>query len=277
MRHRIFAVLISSIMLMMLMSPTVYASSLDSVVYGNEQLQEEQTQQTENIEETPVVVVEQQTVETVTTDNNGDYIDSIKKATNLSQVPESRAAKQINTLSGKVASFIVKVISYFITAFLAVTVVIDLCYISLPFTRSILSNGYGGNAQAAVGTPGMQGPMNNGGMNPMAGMANGMQGGGLKQAMQQCGMQGSAPGASPAMGRVQWVSTAALNAVAAESQPSPNGKSRSALNIYAEAVMIKLIATTLLITLAVTGALSNLGFLIGTLLSNSINNIGNMM
>lgn len=276
MKHRIFAVLISSIMLMMPISPTVYASSLDSVVYENEQLQKEQEQQTENIEETPVVV-EQQTVEIVTPNNNYDYIDSIKNATDLSQAPESRAAKQINTLSGKVASFIVKVISYFITAFLAVTVVIDLCYISLPFTRSILSNGYGGNAQAAIGTPGMQGPMNNGGMNPVAGMVNGRQGGGLNQAMQQCGMQGSAPGASPAMGRVQWVSTAALNAVAAEGQPGSNGKPKTALSIYAEAAMAKLIATTLLITLAVTGALSNLGFFIGYTLSNAISNVGNML
>ena len=46
--------------------------------------------------------------------------------------------------------------------------------------------------------------------------------------------QGSQPGATPAMGRIQWISTAALNAVASEQVPGPDGRAQSPLKMYAK-------------------------------------------
>ena len=111
---------------------------------------------------------------------------------------------------------------------------------------------------------GMRGGMGMGGMNGMGAM------GGM-------GMQGSAPGASAAMGRVQWVSTTALNAAAAEQVVGPDGKPMSPLKTYAKDMVVVLVITPILLTLAITGVLTDLGFLIGKLLTDAIANIGQMI
>jgi hypothetical protein len=90
------------------------------------------------------------------------------------------------------------------------------------------------------------------------------------------GMQSQA-GASPAMGRTQWVSSAALNAVAAESQPGPDGKPQSALKYYAKDMAVTLVLVPILLTLAITGALSDLGFLLGDVIAKGIASIGSMI
>ena len=91
------------------------------------------------------------------------------------------------------------------------------------------------------------------------------------------GMQQGQMGASPAMGRVQWVSSAALNAVAAEQMPGPDGKPQSALKAYAKDMMVVLIITPILLTLAITGVLTNLGFLIGDVIAKGITSISGML
>ena len=217
---------------------------------------------------------------------NGALVDELEDATDLGDV--SPGATKINQGIKKVASFIIQVLAYFVTAMLVVRVVLDLCYITLPFTRSFLSNGYGGQAmgQPGMGQPGMggMGGMGMGGMG-MGGMGmGGMRGGygmnrmgmggmGMGGGM---GMQGSQPGASPAMGRIQWISTAALNAAAGETMPGPDGKPASPLKVYAKDMMIVLVATPIFLVLAVTGTLTELGFLLGDLLANAISNIGGM-
>lgn len=202
--------------------------------------------------------------------NNDDYVEYIKDATNLGETSEM--TREINSLTSKVASFIVQIVSYFITAFLAVRVILDLCYIAIPFSRAILSNGYQGNAQSSEN-------MNNG-MGGM-GMQGGMPGGMGIPSMNMNGnqpnnMQGQGQVNNP-MNKVQFISSEALNAVAAESVIGQNGKPNNAIKVYGRSAVKMLVITAILLTLAITGALTNLGFLIGELVSSSISNIGNML
>ena len=74
------------------------------------------------------------------------------------------------------------------------------------------------------------------------------------------GMQGQM-GAQPAMGRIQWVSNAALNAAAAESVVGPDGKAVSPFKAYMKDMTVVLVITPVLLVLAISGALTDLGFL----------------
>ncbi|MBD5508849.1 MAG: hypothetical protein HDR05_12600 [Lachnospiraceae bacterium] len=198
--------------------------------------------------------------------SNSDYIEYMKDATNLSE--PSQAASKINDFTSKIASFIINVVAYFITAFLAVRVLMNLCYVAIPFTRSILSNGYQGNAQANGNPMGQQ--------NGVGGAGQlGMNNGGMYNNMN---MQGQGQGqVTPASGRMQLISSEALNAVAAEAVMNPNGKPNSAIKVYAKSTVNILVLTSLLIVLAISGALTNLGFLLGEIISRGISSIGNML
>ena len=192
---------------------------------------------------------------------NNDIINELQHANQYDDSVQS--VDYINSLTSKAASVIVQVLGYFLTAFLAVRVVLDLCYIALPFTRSILANGYSGTAPQS-NNGGMQGPM--GGMNGMGGMSRM---GGLSGPTGMMGAMGGAPngmmpsmggqmGAQQPAGKIQFVSTAALNAVAAEQ----NGEQHP-LRMYAKDMIVILVFTVVLLILAVSGVLTNLGLLIG--------------
>jgi hypothetical protein len=157
---------------------TVFATSLDDVV--------NQTQAEVSVE-TPVVAetTQQPTQVTQTTqaapsanaDAANAFMDEVKQATDLSEV--SPGATKVNEGIKKIASFIVQILSYFVTAFLVVRVVVDLCYICIPFTRSFLANGYGGNAQAGAG--GMGGTSLGSAYRGVAGDTRGVNGAGAPQ------------------------------------------------------------------------------------------------
>lgn len=259
---------------------TVSASSLDDVV--NSQTQEQATQETDN-----------SATSNSSSSTGSDYVtadefmEQTKQATKLTTDGSEGAAK-VNAGISKVASFVVRILSYFLTAMLVVRVVLDLVYISIPFTRSMLSNGYAGNAAAGGPGAGMAGPMGGMGGMGMGGMGMGgmgMRGGygmnrmgmGGMGGMGMGGMQQGQMGATPAAGRMQLVSSAALNAVAAESMPGPDGRPQNALKLYAKDMAVVLVITPILLTLAITGVLTQLGFLIGDLLARGISSIGQMM
>ena len=185
--------------------------------------------------------------------DNKSQIDNLKNATKLDG--SSEAASKVNSTLSKVLSVVIQVISYAVTALLVLRMLLDLAYIVLPFTRSFLSNGYGSNVQPGMGmgAPGMG--MGAPGMN---------------------GMEGSQPGATPSMGRVQLISKTALNAVAAEGVIGPNGKSISPLKTYAKDMVIVLVLAPTFLTLAITGVLTQLGITLGELLAMGISNLGNM-
>jgi len=164
---------------------------------------------------------------------------------------------------------------------------LDLLFIAIPFSRGLLANGYAGNAQAGGGA-GMQGGMGGmGGMGSMGGMGGfGMNRGGFgynrmgAMGGMSGGMAGGPAGANQQdtmVGRIQWVSNAALNAVAAESSVDPQtGKAVSPFKIYVKDMAVTLVAVPVLLVLAITGALTNLGFLIGKAVAAAIGKIGGM-
>jgi hypothetical protein len=186
-----------------------------------------------------------------------------------------------------IAAFIVQVLSYCIIAFLAVRVLLDLTYIAIPFTRTFLANGYTGQAQSSG--QGTYGNMNGMGMN--TGMSGGMSGGygmrrGYGMSGGMTGMNGSNNIAgqnamvnrnSGMVGNIQFVSNAALNAVASESTIGPDGKSQSAFKIYSKDMMVTLIIVPVLIILAATGAITQLGLVLGNYIVEGFSKIGGML
>ena len=302
---RTYAFMLTCMLLLSIPSVSLYASSLDDVISGS-------SQQVEQSVTTPTPSTEQNVTSSnsggSTQVNNEDYISAIHNATNLGE--PSPEANAINQYIKKGASFFIQVVSYFITAFLAVTIMIDMMYITLPFTRVFLANGYTGSVQAGVGMadggtgfgagqPGMNGGMMGGnmmgGMN--SGMNGGMMGGGYGRygggygrygggmnggmmggnQMNQMNQMQQMHGKNPILGRVQLVSSAALDAVAAESTPGMDNKPDSALKVYAKKKVVELVLTPILLVLAISGALVDLGFLLGDLLVDGIAQIGNMI
>lgn len=287
---KVLLTVLTSVMLLTLPVTTVHASSLDDVVNSTTQESNEATVGQNNEPSSNTSTSSSQSSSSYTSED--EYIENTKNAADLTTV-DTAGADKVNDGIRTVAAFIVKILSYFLTAFLVVRVILDLVYIALPFTRSILSNGYAGNPAAGGSGMGMQQPgmggmgmgagMGGMGMGGMGGMGGyGMRGGyGMNRmgmgGMGGMGMQQGQMGASPAMGRVQWVSSAALNAVAAEQMPGPDGKPQSALKAYAKDMMVVLIITPVLLTLAITGVLTNLGFLIGDVIAKGITSIGGMI
>lgn len=286
---RISAILLLLFCTVFILTPTVSvnAQSLDDIISDDNGTQSDSTTIYEDIESDNASSDNSVGVYGNSNVGNSEYLEEMKGATDLSEA--SAGATKLNNGIKKVASFIIQVLSYFATACLVIRVLLDVVYIILPFTRSFLSNGYAGNPQANGGgmqQPGMggmgmgMGSMGMGGMGMggygssrygMGGMGMGSMGmGGMQQGMNQ-------PGASPAMGRIQWVSTAALNAAAAEAVVGPNGKAVSPLKAYAKDMIVVLILTPIFLVLAITGALTDLGFLIGEMLANAISNIGGMI
>lgn len=215
--------------------------------------------------------------------SSSKFIDDLSDAADLGE-PSAEATKIGGTIR-KWASMIVQVLSYIITAGLVVRIALDLIYIGLPFFRSILANGYMGNpnvegrpnaAQGGMGMGGMgMGGMGMGGMG-MGGMGmggmrgmGGMGGMGMQNAMgNQMSMQNQ-----PSTGRIQFVSNAALNAVATESVQGPDGKGNNAFKVYSKDMIVLLVVTPILLVLAVTGVLSDVGFMIGSWIESLLRGI----
>lgn len=193
--------------------------------------------------------------------SGGPMVDEIKDATKIDGT--SAGATKINRGIKKVASFIIQILSYLLTILLTLRVLCDLIYIVIPFSRGIL----GGGAQPAGGQPGMGGQA---GMGMGMGM-NGIGMGGMRGGMGMNGMAGGMGGQAGMAGQqgsgFTIVSNAAINAI---QQPTP-------LKFYAKDMMITLIIVPILIILAVTGVLADLGFLLGDLIAKMIGGIGNML
>lgn len=283
---KVLLTVLTSVMLLTLPVTTVHASSLDDVVNSTTQESNEATVGQNNDSSSNTSNSSSQSSSSYTSAD--EYIENTKNAADLTTV-DTAGADKVNEGIRTVAAFIVRILSYFLTAFLVVRVILDLVYIALPFTRSILSNGYAGNPAAGGSGMGMQQPgmgmgagMGGMGMGGMGMGGYGMRGGyGMNRmgmgGMGGMGMQQGQMGASPAMGRLQLVSSAALNAVAAEQMPGPDGKPQSALKAYTKDMMVVLIITPILLTLAITGVLTNLGFLIGDVIAKGITSISGML
>lgn len=296
---RVLTLLLCGMLVFGTTSMSTYAASLDDVIAGTQEVTVQQEQDNTN------TTVDTSNTSTSTGDSastgagmtqqeTADYLTALNNATNMTRPNET--VTKVNAGLSKVISIIVQVLAYAITAGLTLRVILDLCFIALPFTRTFLGNGYAGNAAVgntmpggmqqpgmmggAMGSPGMMGGMNGGmmgGMGGRYGMRGGMMGGmngGMMGGMQP-GMQG---GMQPsASGRPQWVSTAALNAVAAEQTPTPDGRARSAIKAYASDMIVTLVAVPILLVLAMSGALTQLGLLLGEAIATGIGALGGMI
>lgn len=213
--------------------------------------------------------------------NDSDFIDGMKGSMNLSV--KDPTAEKIGGKIQDVASVIIQVMCYAITAGLVVRVLIDLAFIGLPFLRSSLANGYMGNPNVAGQQQDMSGMA--GGIGGMGGMAGGMgygrrgmYGGGMMGGINNVGMQNQmgnqmAMQNQPRTGRIQFVSNAALNAVSSESVIGPDGRGNSAFKTYTKDMVIILVATPVLLTLAITGVLADFGFMLGGVIESAIRGI----
>lgn len=268
-------------------SLTARAASLDDVINNNSQVEQsvDSNSQTQSNNSSSSTSTSNGTSGGYVSSDN--YINSLKDATDLTQ--SSEVVSKVNTSLKKVISIVVQILAYAITALLTVRVVLDLMFIAIPFSRKYLANGFMGNAQAGAQQPGMNGSMGamGGGFGGMSGGYGGMSGGygmgggygmnrgyGMNGGMGAMGgMNGGlgTPQQQPGMnGRTQWVSNAALNAVAS-AQAGVNPYSA-----YIKDMTVVCILTPILLILATTGALTNLGFLLGDVLARAIGSIGTM-
>jgi len=260
--------------------------SLDDVLNNVEQQEQVQQEQVENSTGTNNNTDENK-VDTY--NKNKGFIDGLNKAADVSADVEG--VENVTAGAKTAVAFVVQIIAYLITILLALRVVLDLMYIALPFTRTFLGNGYMGNAQAGAGgmpnsmSMGGWGGMGMGGMGGIGGRYGRRYGMGGMSGMGGMGMAGGmnagvgmGAGQQPnVIGRIQWVSNAALNAVAGENIVGPDGKAVSPFKLYIKDMIVVLILVPILITLAVTGALTSLGFVIAQVVVDGIAKIGSMI
>lgn len=207
-----------------------------------------------------------------------EFMGKLQESSDLSDEKET-AAKVAEPIRNFVA-ILVQILSYIITICLALRVVLDLAYIALPFSRVLLGNGFTGSAQNAsqppmmnAGGPGAGGNFFNSGYNSSLGYSAGRALGQQVGASGQVGMANQVN----ANNNVQLVSSAALNAVASEGALGGDGKPMNAYKLYAKDMLVILVLTPVFLVLAVTGTLTDLGFLIGDALTGVIATIGGLI
>ena len=180
------------------------------------------------------------------------YINGLQQI-DLTQTPDSQAAQIVNGVNSmiyKTQSFIVQIIAYALTIMLTLRTLFDLTYIAIPFSRSLIDR--------ISGQPGGNMGQN---MGNMGGQSFGGQSGQFNQppASGASGATGSTSGAT----RVQLISDEARAAI----------QSPRVFRTYAKSMAVTLIATTVMLVLALTGALTDLGFIIGKALAAALGKV----
>lgn len=178
------------------------------------------------------------------------YINGLQQI-DLTQTPDSQAAQIVNGVNSmiyKTQSFIVQIIAYALTIMLTLRTLFDLTYIAIPFSRNPIdriSGTMGGNMGQNMGNMMSQG------------QSFGGQSGQFNQPPAASGA--SASGAT----RVQLISDEARAAI----------QSPRVFRTYAKSMAVTLIATTVMLVLALTGALTDLGFIIGKALAAALGKV----
>lgn len=179
------------------------------------------------------------------------YINGLQQI-DLTQTPDSQAAQIVNGVNSmiyKTQSFIVQIIAYALTIMLTLRTLFDLTYIAIPFSRNPIDR--------ISGQPG-----GNMGQNMSNMMSQGQTFGGQDRQFNQppaSGATGSTSGAT----RVQLISDEARAAI----------QSPRVFRTYAKSMAVTLIATTVMLVLALTGALTDLGFIIGKALTAALGKV----
>ena len=136
---------------------SVFAQSLDDVIANSE----DATEESQDVGSEPSSEDDDFVDFSGTLDN-----DILEDARNAKFNEKSEIASKANSKIKKVAGVVVQMLCYLITILLVLRVLIDLAYITLPFSRNLLAPGRTGVAQSAM--PGGMGGM--GGMGGFPGM-----------------------------------------------------------------------------------------------------------
>lgn len=204
----------------------------------------------QQVQETETVInetVESTEMDEWITDNSESKssIGSIAGAAKLDAASEE--VGQIGNVMNSWGAKIMQLLGYIISIGLGIMTALDMVYIAITPLRGVLANGYTGTADTknkGAQPMGMPAQMMNGAQGPHMGVAPGM----MNQQQQGTG--------------IQWVTNAALNAVAS----ATNGA--SPFKVYFKQQALVCIAAPTIFVLAATGVLAQIGFAIGSLVSN---------
>lgn len=201
-------------------------------------------------------------------EKNEEFIEGLMEAGNMAAA-DIPGANQVTEGVKVVAAWIFQVLAYAITALLAVRIVLDLAYIGLPFTRGFLTKGQMSGNAGMMGMGNMNGMSGMNSMNSMGSSLGGSEnfgtmGGNMGGNMMTSGR--SAGGITSGL-----VSNAAIAAVGAEESGG------GAIKVYMKNMIVVLVMIPVMIVLAGTGALTQLGFIIGDALVDLIGALGNML
>lgn len=203
---------------------------------------------------------------------NRSFIDSMGSAMEMTN--ETKISSDFSKTANYYGSIVFQWLAVLVSVGALIMVGIDMVYIILPFTRGFLGAGAvpqgqaGAQGQAGLASGGMGGMSGIGGMSGMGGM--GLMGGrgrmGMNSMGGQMGQQGMQGQGGMGMGGIQYVSNAAINAVAMEGQ-------NSALINYIKSMGVTIILSSVILVLAGTGVLGKLGLAIGSKLAALITNL----
>ena len=230
----------------------VDAGSLDSLIEENEVVAEQETE-----EQTQPLQEQEDTGDTVSSD---EFVEGLKEASDLS-TPDTRA-NAVNSALRSVASLTVQVLALAVTVFIVVRIMLDLLYIAIPMTRNALSRG----ASVQGGTTPSLGSGFSGGVPGVKGGMPSRYSGGMTGSMGQQQNAGS-----------PIVSNSAMMAVASETTPGPDGKTKGSYSTYLKAISKELVIVPVIIVLVATGTLQSLGYLLADVVVKLIGSIGNMI
>ena len=212
----------------------------------------------EQAKETEAVIQETQ----ASKGSNGSYYNDAGSAiTNIAGSAkldtESPEAQRIGNVMNSWAAKLMQILGYVISIGLGIVTALDITYIAIPPLRGILANGYTGTADTSGQAGGMPGGM--GGGFGGGGFGGGGFGGGYggTGGMQARTAMGNTANNQPAGGRTQFVTNAALNAVASASSGA------NPFKVYMKQQAVVLVMAPLIFVLAATGVLARFGFWLG--------------
>ena len=250
---RVFALIACLLLVPIRMS---YASSLDDVANGKESSQTN---------------TESGDIGNLFTTTDSNIVDGLVDNGNVSKEVESVSA--FREYVGGITAMVTQIIFIILTGGLVIISGIDLLYIVIPPLRNALSGGRQGMAVAQQGAQQGMGGMNSGygmqggmGMNSGYGMNSGM-GMGMNSGMGM-GMNGN----QQMNGGKCYVTEAALNAVAT-AQADSSGKVGVAVKIWIKNAVVQLVAIPAIIVLLSTGVIQKIGFGLGGVIANALNNV----
>ena len=251
MEMRVFALIACLLLVPIRMS---YASSLDDVANGKESSQTN---------------TEAGDIGNLFTTTDSNIVDGLVDNGDVSQEVQSVSA--FREYVGGITAMVTQVIFIILTGGLIIISGIDLLYIVIPPLRNGLSGGKQGMAIAQQGAQQGMGGMNSGfGMQGGMGMNSGysMQGGigGMNSGI------GGMNGNQQMNGGKCYVTEAALNAVAT-AQADSSGKVGVAIKIWLKNAVVQLVAIPAIIVLLSTGVIQKIGFGLGGVIANALNNV----